>query len=162
MTDLLIKPLRAYEDRGTIRDVDHEPYAAPVWLAKELEQLSLCKIVGEVDAPDGALNQALAQASGSSSTAAPTSTSGAALQLQKKGQRWIIVDATGSRVGNFIGKQQEAEAELAKLLALPAEPVVDDSPPAPAPAPVAVPPAPTTEQPAETPAEQPTETPAAE
>lgn len=160
MTDLLIKPLRAYEDRGTIRDVDHEPYAAPVWLAKELEQLSLCKIVGEVDAPDGALNQALAQASGSSSTASSTSTSGAALQLQKKGQRWIIVDAAGSRVGNFIGKQQEAETELARLLAVPAEPVADDNQPVPTP--VVVPPEPAAEQPAEKPAEQSTETPPAE
>ncbi|KTB97797.1 hypothetical protein [Pseudomonas sp. ICMP 10191] len=50
MSDVLIKPLRAYEDRGIIRDTDNEPYAAPVWLAKELEQLKLCKIVGEAEA----------------------------------------------------------------------------------------------------------------
>jgi hypothetical protein len=50
MSDLLIKPLRTYEDRGTIRDVDDDPYPAPKWLAMELEQLKLCEIVGEVKA----------------------------------------------------------------------------------------------------------------
>lgn len=97
MTDPLIKPLRAYEDRGIIRDVDHEPYAAPVWLAKELEQLKLCKIVSEggSDLP-------------------------VAMTLAKKGQRWIIVDARGAQVGDFIGKRDEAEAELAKLAESPA------------------------------------------
>lgn len=94
MSDLLIKPLRAYEDRGIIRDVDHEPYAAPVWLAKELEQLNLCKIVSE-------------------SGADPT----LEMHIEKKGQRWIIADAKGVQVGDFIGKREEAEAELAKLLA---------------------------------------------
>lgn len=97
MSDLMIKPLRAYEDRGIIRDVDHEPYAAPVWLAKELEQLKLCKIVSE-----GGSDQP------------------AAMTLAKKGQRWIIVDAHGSQVGDFIGKREEAEAELAKLVESPA------------------------------------------
>lgn len=94
MSDLLIKPLRAYEDRGTIRDVDHEPYPAPQWLAKELEQLKLCEIVSEV-----ASDQA------------------SEMKLAKKGQRWIVVDANGEQVGDFIGKREEAEAELAKLLA---------------------------------------------
>ncbi|KAA3536654.1 hypothetical protein NLO85_21775 [Pseudomonas savastanoi] len=98
MSDVLIKPLRAYEDRGTIRDTDNEPYAAPVWLAKELEQLKLCKIVGEAGA---ALTN-------NSSDRPP-------LTIAKKGQRWIIVDAEGSQVGEFIGKKEEAESELAKL-----------------------------------------------
>lgn len=92
MSDLLIKPLRAYEDRGTIRDVDHEPYPAPQWLAKELEQLKLCEIVSEV-----ASDQA------------------SEMKLAKKGQRWIVVDAAGDQVGDFIGKREEAEAELVKL-----------------------------------------------
>lgn len=103
MSDLLIKPLRAYEDRGTIRDVDHEPYAAPVWLAKELEQLKLCEIVGEVDGEK--------KEESLGSAAAPS------LKVQKKGQKWIIVDAEGAQVGDFIGKREEAEAELAKRLA---------------------------------------------
>ncbi|MFA0920438.1 hypothetical protein ALP73_00337 [Pseudomonas coronafaciens pv. garcae] len=99
MSDLLIKPLRAYEDRGSIRDTDNEPYAAPVWLAKELEQLKLCKIVGEVG---DALTSNFSERS--------------ALTVAKKGQRWIIVDAEGAQVGDFIGKKEEAESELAKLL----------------------------------------------
>lgn len=103
MPDMLIKPLRAYEDRGTIRDVDNEPYAAPVWLAKELEQLKLCKIVGDVDGPGVSLPDSLTVTS--------------ALKIAKKGQRWIIADAHGAQVGDFIGKREEAEAELAKLLA---------------------------------------------
>ncbi|WP_116895149.1 hypothetical protein [Pseudomonas syringae] len=99
MSELLIKPLRAYEDRGIIRDTDNEPYAAPVWLAKELEQLKLCKIVGEAGA-------ALTNDSSDRS----------ALTIAKKGQRWIVVDAEGAQVGDFIGKKEEAESELAKLL----------------------------------------------
>ncbi|RXT61653.1 hypothetical protein [Pseudomonas syringae] len=99
MSDVLIKPLRAYEDRGIIRDTDNEPYAAPVWLAKELEQLKLCKIVGEAGA-------ALTNDSSDHS----------ALTIAKKGQRWIVVDAEGAQVGDFIGKKEEAESELAKLL----------------------------------------------
>ncbi|RMV64712.1 hypothetical protein [Pseudomonas coronafaciens] len=99
MSDLLIKPLRAYEDRGSIRDIDNEPYAAPVWLAKELEQLKLCKIVGEVG---NALTSDFSERS--------------PLTVAKKGQRWIIVDAEGAQVGDFIGKKEEAESELAKLL----------------------------------------------
>lgn len=100
MSDVLIKPLRAYEDRGTIRDTDNEPYAAPVWLAKELEQLKLCKIVGEAGV---ALTN--------------NSSDRSALTIAKKGQRWIIVDAEGAQVGDFIGKKEEAESELAKLSA---------------------------------------------
>jgi hypothetical protein len=100
MSDLLIKPLRAYEDRGTIRDVDNEPYAAPVWLAKELEQLNLCKIVGE--------NAALAESQDATS----------ALKIAKKGQRWIVADSQGAQVGDFIGKRDEAEVEVARLLAV--------------------------------------------
>lgn len=103
MPDVLIKPLRAYEDRGTIRDVDNEPYAAPVWLAKELEQLKLCQIVSE----DGSSAIDLPAKS------APTF----ALKIAKKGQRWIVADAQGAQVGDFIGKRDEAEAELAKLAA---------------------------------------------
>lgn len=95
MTDLLIKPLRAYEDRGIIRDVDDEPYSAPVWLAKELSQLKLCRILNE---------------EGSDQTSE--------MKLAKKGQRWIIVDGDGAQLGDFIGKLPEAEAELAKLLAV--------------------------------------------
>jgi hypothetical protein len=103
MPDVLIKPLRAYEDRGTIRDVDNEPYAAPVWLAKELEQLKLCQIVGE----GGVL--AMDQPAKSDPAFA--------LKIVKKGQRWIVADAQGAQVGDFIGKRDEAETELAKLLA---------------------------------------------
>ncbi|MCF5225092.1 hypothetical protein [Pseudomonas syringae] len=98
MSELLIKPLRAYEDRGIIRDTDNEPYAAPVWLAKELEQLKLCKIVGEVGA-----------------ALTTNSSERSALTIAKKGQRWIVIDAEGAQVGDFIGKKEEAESELAKL-----------------------------------------------
>lgn len=139
MSDLLIKPLRAYEDRGTIRDVDNEPYAAPVWLAKELEQLKLCEIVGEV----GGEKKPAASTSAPGNSASTLSTllsvppgpdASAALRLEKKGQRWIIVDAQGARVDDFIGKREEAEAELAKRLATlsPAAdtPPADDAPPA--------------------------------
>lgn len=115
MTELLIKPLRAYEDRGTIRDVDHEPYAAPVWLAKELEQLKLCEIVGEVG--------------GEGQGKSPGSNSAPGLKVQKKGQKWIVVDAAGAQVGDFIGKREEAEAELAKRLAA-TDPAAADTPPA--------------------------------
>jgi hypothetical protein len=103
MPDVLIKPLRAYEDRGTIRDLDNEPYAAPVWLAKELEQLKLCQIVSEEGAP--ALDLP--------AKSVPTVT----LKIAKKGQRWIVADDQGAQVGDFIGKRDEAETELAKLLA---------------------------------------------
>ena len=103
MPDVFIKPLRAYEDRGTIRDVDNEPYAAPVWLAKELEQLKLCQIVSEEGAP------ALDLPAKSDPTFA--------LKIAKKGQRWIVADDQGAQVGDFIGKRDEAETELAKLLA---------------------------------------------
>lgn len=134
MPDLLIKPLRAYEDRGTIRDVDNEPYAAPVWLAKELEQLKLCKIVGE--AGDEKKPAASTPAPGSSASTLSTPLSvppgpedSAALRLEKKGQRWIIVDAQGARVDDFIGKREEAEAELAKRLAA-LSPAAADTPPA--------------------------------
>jgi hypothetical protein len=88
MSDLLIKPLRSYEDRGTIRNIDNEPYAAPVWLAKELEQLKLCEIVGEVD---GEKNK--------------SEGAGQGYKLQKKGQKWVVVDNEGAQVGNFIGKR---------------------------------------------------------
>jgi 2-keto-4-pentenoate hydratase len=94
MSDALIKPLRAYEDRGTIRDVHNEPYAAPIWLAKELEQLKLCRIV-----------------SGDGSEQASE------MKLSKKGKRWIIVDADDGQVGDFIGGREEVEGELARLLA---------------------------------------------
>lgn len=140
MSDQLIKPLRAYEDRGKIRDTDDEPYAAPMWLAKELEQLKLCKIVGQA----GGEKQpaAVAPAPGSSASALSTPLSlppgpdaSAALRLEKKGQRWIIVDAQGARVDDFIGKREEAEAELAKRLAAlspaaDAPPAAGDQPPA--------------------------------
>jgi len=102
MSDLLIKPLRAYEDRGIIRDVDNEPYAAPVWLAKELQQLKLCEIVGGVGDEKG-------KAAGDGKELG--------FKLQKKGQKWIIVDAAAAQVGEFIGRREEAEVELAKLLA---------------------------------------------
>lgn len=102
MSDLLIKPLRAYEDRGIIRDVDNEPYAAPVWLAKELQQLKLCEIVGGVGDEKG-------KAAGDAKEPG--------FKLQKKGQKWIIVDAAAAQVGEFIGRREEAEVELAKLLA---------------------------------------------
>ncbi|QNR42546.1 hypothetical protein [Pseudomonas syringae] len=115
MSDVLIKPLRAYEDRGIIRDTDNEPYAAPVWLAKELEQLKLCNIVGEAGA-------ALTSDSSDHS----------ALTIAKKGQRWIVVDAEGAQVGDFIGKKEEAESELAKLSApTTPDPVVNPEPDAP-------------------------------
>lgn len=100
MSDVLIKPLRAYEDRGTIRDVDDEPYAAPIWLAKELEQLKLCTIVDD-----------------SSITPSSSGNASSGLKLAKKGQRWIVVDAQGAQVSDFAGKQDEAEMELAKILA---------------------------------------------
>ncbi|SET77066.1 hypothetical protein [Pseudomonas graminis] len=103
MPDVLIKPLRAYEDRGTIRDVDNEPYAAPVWLAKELEQLKLCQIVSE---GGGSVMDLPAKSD-------PTF----ALKVAKKGQRWIVADAQGVQVGDFIGKRDEAETELARLVA---------------------------------------------
>lgn len=141
MSDLLIKPLRAYEDRGTIRDVDNEPYAAPVWLAKELEQLKLCKIVGEVGGEKQPAASATAPDSSASTLSTPLSVppgpdASAALRLEKKGQRWIIVDAQGARVGDFIGKQEQAEAELAKQLAALSPPSAD-TPPADTPPPAA-------------------------
>lgn len=115
MSDVLIKPLRAYEDRGTIRDTDNEPYAAPVWLAKELEQLKLCEIVGEAGA-------ALTINSIDRST----------LTIAKKGQRWIVVDADGAQVGDFIGKKEEAESELSRLSAFTTpDPAVNPEPDAP-------------------------------
>ncbi len=118
MSDLLIKPLRAYEDRGIIRDADNKPYAAPVWLAKELQQLKLCEIVGEVGVEKG-------KAAGDGKELG--------FKLQKKGQKWIIVDAEAAQVGEFIGRREEAEVELAKLLAAtpPATAVTSaaDSPP---------------------------------
>lgn len=134
MPDLLIKPLRAYEDRGTIRDVDNEPYAAPVWLAKELEQLKLCKIVGEVGSDKQPAAITSAPGNSASILSAPLSVppgpdASAALRLDKKGQRWIIVDAQGVRVDDFIGKREEAEAELAKRLAA-LSPAAADTPPA--------------------------------
>ncbi|WP_273861928.1 hypothetical protein [Pseudomonas sp. LA5] len=137
MSDLLIKPLRAYEDRGTIRDVDNEPYAAPVWLAKELEQLKLCEIVGEVGGEKKPAASTSAPGNSASTLTTPLSVppgpdASAALRLEKKGQRWIIVDAQGARVDDFIGKREEAEAELAKRLATlsPAAdtPPADDAP----------------------------------
>jgi len=115
MSDVLIKPLRAYEDRGIIRDTDNEPYAAPVWLAKELEQLKLCKIVGEVGA-----------------ALTTNSSERSALTIAKKGQRWIVIDAEGAQVGDFIGKKEEAESELAKLSASTTpDPAVNPEPDAP-------------------------------
>lgn len=134
MSDLLIKPLRAYEDRGTICDVDHEPYAAPIWLAKELEQLKLCEIVGEVGGEKKPAASTSAPGGAATTFSTPLSVpagadASAALRLEKKGQRWIIVDAQGARVGDFIGKREEADAELAKqLAALP--PAAADTPPA--------------------------------
>lgn len=134
MSDQLIKPLRAYEDRGKIRDTDDEPYAAPMWLAKELEQLKLCEIVGEVggDKKPAAITSAQVNAASILSTplsVPPGPDASAALRLEKKGQRWIIVDAQGARVDDFIGKREEAEAELAKRLAA-LSPTAADTPPA--------------------------------
>jgi|GEM_PF-2405027 len=162
MPDLLIKPLRAYEDRGTIRDVDNEPYAAPVWLAKELEQLKLCEIVGEVggDKKPAAITSAQVNAASILSTplsVPPGPDASAALRLEKKGQRWIIVDAQGARVDDFIGKREEAEAERAKRLAA-LSPAAADTPPADIPPPADLPPAdqPPADQP---PADQPNDNP---
>lgn len=134
MSDQLIKPLRAYEDRGRIRDTDDEPYAAPLWLAKELEQLKLCKIVGEVGSDKQPAASTSAPGNSASILSAPLSVppgpdASAALRLDKKGQRWIIVDAQGVRVDDFIGKREEAEAELAKRLAA-LSPAAADNPPA--------------------------------
>lgn len=145
MPDLLIKPLRAYEDRGTIRDVDNEPYAAPVWLAKELEQLKLCEIVGEVggEKRPAASNSAPGNSASTLSTplsVPPGPDASAALRLEKKGQRWIIVDAQGVRADDFIGKREEAEADLAKRLAA-LSPAAADTPPADTPPPADLPPA---------------------
>lgn len=47
MADVLIKPLRSYEDRGKVRKRNDDPYPAPQSLAKELMQQGLCEIVGE-------------------------------------------------------------------------------------------------------------------
>ena len=134
MSDQLIKPLRAYEDRGKIRDTDDEPYAAPLWLAKELEQLKLCKIVGEVGREKQPDASTPAPGSSASTLSTPLGVppgpdASAALRLEKKGQRWIIVDAQGARVDDFIGKREEAEAELAKRLAV-LSPAAADTPPA--------------------------------
>lgn len=145
MSDQLIKPLRAYEDRGKIRDTDDEPYAAPMWLAKELEQLKLCKIVGEVGIDKQPAASTSAPGNSASILSTPLSVppgpdASAALRLDKKGQRWIIVDAQGARVGDFIGKREEAEAELAKQLAA-LSPAAADTPPAETPPPADQPPA---------------------
>lgn len=132
MSDQLIKPLRAYEDRGKIRDTDDEPYAAPLWLAKELEQLKLCKIVvgGEKKPADSApAPGSYASILSTPLSVPPGPDASAALRLEKKGQRWIIVDAQGARVDDFIGKREEAEAELAKRLAA-LSPAAADTPPA--------------------------------
>ncbi len=134
MSDQLIKPLRAYEDRGKIRDTDDEPYAAPLWLAKELEQLKLCEIVGEVGGEKQPAAGAPAPGSSASILSTPLNVppgpdASAALRLEKKGQRWIIVDGQGARADDFIGKREEAEAELAKRLAA-LSPAAADTPPA--------------------------------
>lgn len=162
MPDLLIKPLRAYEDRGTIRDVDNVPYAAPVWLAKELEQLKLCEIVGEAGGDEKPAASNPAPGSSASTLSTPLSVPpgpdvSAALRREKKGQRWIIVDAQGARVDDFIGKREEAEAELAKRLAA-LSPAAADTPPADIPPPADLPPAdqPPADQP---PADQPNDNP---
>ncbi|WP_260856149.1 hypothetical protein [Pseudomonas oryzihabitans] len=145
MSDQLIKPLRAYEDRGKIRDIDDEPYAAPMWLAKELEQLKLCEIVGEVGGEKKPAASTSAPGGAATTLSTPLSVppgadASTALRLEKKGQRWIIVDAQGARVGDFIGKQEQAEAELAKQLAA-LLPAAADTPPADTPPPADQPPA---------------------
>lgn len=138
MSDLLIKPLRSYEDRGTIRNIDNEPYAAPVWLAKELEQLKLCEIVGEVD---GEKNK--------------SEGAGQGYKLQKKGQKWVVVDNEGAQVRNFIGKRDEAEAEISRLVAAAADAT---SPPS-ADAAAVIPPAAVQPPAVQPPVEQPSDTP---
>jgi len=45
MSDVLIQPLRSYEDRGVIRTAKQEPYSAPERLARMFEARGLARIV---------------------------------------------------------------------------------------------------------------------
>ncbi|GFM73741.1 hypothetical protein PSCICL_47330 [Pseudomonas cichorii] len=95
MTDVMIKPLRTYEDRGEIRRRNSQPYPAPDWLAKELKDSGLCEVV-----------------QGQSAVAV--------LDLSIKNLsrgKWVVVDGSGEPVGDFSGSKDEATVELERLVA---------------------------------------------
>ncbi|GFM48969.1 hypothetical protein K5D38_05080 [Pseudomonas cichorii] len=106
MTDVMIKPLRTYEDRGEIRRRNSQPYLAPAWLAKELKIKGFCEVV-----------------QGESAVAA--------LDLSIKNLsrgKWVVVDSSGEPVGDFSGTKEEASAELERLIAASGESESPDLP----------------------------------
>lgn len=118
MTEVMIKPLRTYEDRGEIRRRGGAPYPAPSSLAKELVSLGLCALLEKP---------------------AATEAEPIAVAIKELGRgNWVLVDADGSRVGEFSGVKKAATEELARLLEEqskpdepPAKPVEPSDPPQP-------------------------------
>ncbi len=70
MTEVSIKPLRTYEDRGVIRRPRDGAYLAPKALASELSALGLCELSASETAQSGEAKEKAAGRVKKASTAA--------------------------------------------------------------------------------------------
>lgn len=76
------------------------------------------RVTLEIDSPGGNLKLLATAAPTVNASTGPQSTGKAAFSVKHNGGgRFIIIDATGDKVGDFTGNKEEAEAEAARLLA---------------------------------------------
>ena len=76
------------------------------------------RVTLEIDSPGGNLKLLAAAAATVNASTGPQSAGKAAFSAKHNGGgRFIIIDASGDKVGDFTGSKEEAEAEAARLLA---------------------------------------------
>lgn len=76
------------------------------------------RVTLEIDSPGGNLKLLATPAPTVNASTGPQGTGKAAFSVKHNGGgRFIIIDATGDKVGDFTGNKEEAEAEAARLLA---------------------------------------------
>lgn len=76
------------------------------------------RVTLEIDSPGGNLKLLAAAAATVNASTGPQGAGKAAFSAKHNGGgRFIIIDASGEKVGEFTGSKEEAEAEAARLLA---------------------------------------------
>ncbi|MGP5443837.1 hypothetical protein [Pseudomonas helleri] len=76
------------------------------------------RVTLEIDSPGGNLKLLAAAAATVNASTGPQGAGKAAFSAKHNGGgRFIIIDASGDKVGEFTGSKEEAEAEAARLLA---------------------------------------------
>lgn len=76
------------------------------------------RVTLEIDSPGGNLKLLAAAAATVNASTGPQGAGKAAFSAKHNGGgRFIIIDASGDKVGEFTGNKEEAEAEAARLLA---------------------------------------------